>query len=93
MKIYNIQWDIDLPNEIDIPLDELPVEYFPNYGRCETCEHYTNCNICSNCIGGTLYTFDTRYANNPEIIDSITEWLSDEYGFCVKGFSLDTDQA
>lgn len=78
-----------LPSEVKIPeniIKEIE-EWHPYYGRCETCKYYSNCNACSNCNEGSEYDFDLKHIND----QYITDWLSDEYGFCIKGYKLDTD--
>ena len=79
-----------LPNSVEIPekvVQEIE-EWHPYYGRCETCKYYANCNACSNCIEGSEYDFDLKHIDN----QYITDWLSDEYGFCIQGYKLDTDK-
>lgn len=32
-------------------------EQNPDYGHCNTCKHYSKCNICSDCHEGSLYEY------------------------------------
>ncbi len=29
-------------------------------GKCETCKHFTKCNVCSSCSKGSRYSLDWR---------------------------------
>ena len=38
-------------------LAEFWKEQVPDYGHCNTCRHYSKCNICSNCNEGSQYEY------------------------------------
>ena len=80
---------VGLPNEVEIP-EEVVEEiagWHPNAGSCQTCKYFTQCNICSDCLEGSKYEFDVKQIDD----QYITEWLSNEYGYCLNGYQLDID--
>ena len=80
---------VGLPSEVEIPEEVVQkiAEWHPNYGSCQTCKNYSKCNVCSNCQEGSKYEFDLHYIDD----QYITEWLSDEYGYCMNDYRLDVD--
>ena len=61
MKVWDIQWDVDYPED----LDNLPEEVL----------------VPEDVYLGT----ETK----DEAIDIVSDWLSDEYGFCHYGFACE----
>lgn len=103
MKAYNIKWDIDIDDAIDT-LDEMTSEdaakvlELPEkrYANMTTSDRYDYAySYFERCHGAMEGLF--RLPNSVEIPkdmsdeDEISDWLSDEYGFCHAGFELDTD--
>ncbi|MBO4847083.1 MAG: hypothetical protein J5525_12435 [Lachnospiraceae bacterium] len=78
----NIKWDVE---DEDV------------YGRCESCKNYSRCGICSDCNEGSEYEADYDAFNLPSEVkipaniedDDITDYLSDEYDFCVESFEIE----
>lgn len=103
MKAYNIHWDIDIDEALDV-LDkmtvtsaskfiEIPERQYENMTTSERHDYaYSYFRHCPGALDDLFGLPET--IEIPESItddDDISDWLSDEYGFCHKGFSLDTD--
>lgn len=104
MKAYNIQWDIDIEDAIGT-LDrktsagaakvlEIPEARYANMTTSE--RHDYAYSYFHHCPGAMEDLFELpEFIEIPENItdeDDISDWLSDEYGFCHNGFTLDTDK-
>ncbi len=46
-------------------------------GRCETCKHFTKCNVCSSCSRGSRYSLNWQeIAENEKV--TINNYLKEE---------------
>ena len=61
MKVWDIQWDVDYPED----LDNLPEEVL---------------------VPEDVYL---GAEDKEEAMDIVSDWLSDEYGFCLYGFKCE----
>lgn len=103
MKVYDIQWDIDIEEALEV-LDqktcvtaskilEISEERYSNMTTSERHDYaYSYFHHCP----GAMEDF-IGLPNSVEIPinitdeDDISDWLSDEYGFCHNGFKLEAD--
>ena len=104
MKAYNIDWDIDIEEAFE-KLDEMNYKSAASalgisaddYANMTTEErHDFAYDLFHHCPGELEDFMDlpTKVEIPKELTneEDITEWLSDEYGFCIKGYKLDTDE-
>ena len=104
MKAYNIDWDINIEEALDI-LDEMDYKDAASalgisvdaYANMTTEERHDYAYDLFHHCPGELEDFmnlPTKVEIPKELTneEDITEWLSDEYGFCIKGYKLDTDK-
>ena len=104
MKAYNIDWDINIEEALDM-LDEMDYKdaastlgiSVDTYANMTTEERHDYAYDLFHHCPGELEDFmnlPTKVEIPKELTneEDITEWLSDEYGFCIKGYKLDTDK-
>ena len=104
MKASNIEWDIDM-DEVYEKFDEVTYEKAAKelgipaerYANMHTNERHDLIYDTYHHSPGQLYDF-LGLPDEVEIPaeigtdeEDIANWLSDEYGYCHEGFSLDTD--
>lgn len=103
-KAFNIQWDIDIEEALDLLGDMtsseaakvlgISVSKYDSMTESEL-EDYAS-SYFHHCPGALDDLFDLpQVVNVPDYLtddDEISDWLSDTYGFCHSGFSLDTDK-
>lgn len=104
MKAYNIQWDIDIEEAIDVLDDSSYADAAEilgiskeRYANMTTSERYDYAySYFYHCPGALedLFELPTSVEIPDDITDEddVSDWLSDEYGFCHRGFALDTDE-
>jgi hypothetical protein len=68
--------EINMLDLHDLYTMEYAKENDENYGRCETCKHYGNCNYCSDCDEGSEYKFDLIYYQR-EHDEEIAKWIEE----------------
>ena len=104
MKAYNIDWDISINEAIEM-LDEMDYKNAAfvlgissdTYANMTTEERHDYAYDLFHHCPGELEDFmdlPSEVELPEELIDEedITNWLSDEYGFCINGYRLDTDK-
>ena len=102
MQIYNVEWDVDA-DEIFERLDNMDVAdqaealSYPldRYQEMTTDERHDYAYDTFHHRPGVLDEFlglpeiiDVPDEVAAEGIDGVTDWLSDTYGYCFKGFSI-----
>ena len=103
MKAYNIDWDIDIEEALE-QLDEMDykkaafvigvsADLYANMTTEERNDYAYD--LWRHCPG-LLEEFvglpsEVKIPKELQDDADITDWLSDEYGFCINGYQLDTD--
>ena len=105
MKAYNIIWDIDMKQILekldDMTADnavkalQIPYQTFINMSTSEI-HDYAYDMFEHNQAAAAEFMGLPEEVEIPDSVgtdeDEISDWLSDEYEFCHKGFTLDTDK-
>lgn len=105
MKAYNIIWDIDMKQILekldDMTADnavkalQIPYQTFINMSTSEI-HDYAYDMFEHNQAAAAEFMGLPEEVEIPNSVgtdeDDISDWLSDEYEFCHKGFTLDTDK-
>lgn len=105
MKACNIIWDIDMKQILekldDMTADnavkalQIPYQTFINMSTSEI-HDYAYDMFEHNQAAATEFMGLPEEVEIPDSVgtdeDDISDWLSDEYEFCHKGFTLDTDK-
>ena len=103
MKAYNIDWDIDIEEALE-QLDEMDYKKAASvigvsadqYANMTTGERHDYAYDLWHHCPGLLDEFvglpsEVKIPKELQDDADITDWLSDEYGFCINGYQLDTD--
>ena len=105
MKAYNIIWDIDMKQILekldDMNVDnavkalQIPYQTFINMSTSEI-HDYAYDMFEHNQAAAAEFMGLPEEVEIPDSVgtdeDDISDWLSDEYEFCHKGFTLNTDK-
>ena len=107
MTAYEIKWDYDLEEVFETAMEMEDAAFASTFGINKSeknvedivCSKLLHCPGLEDEIMGVPTTVEipeevTAEANeyDDEYDDAITEWLSDTYGWCIRGYRLSTDK-
>lgn len=103
MTAYEIKWDFDLEEVLETAMEMEDAAFASTFGMNKSVKYVEDivCSKLRHCPGlvdeimGVPTTVEipeevTAEAN--EYDDAITEWLSNTYGWCIRGYRLSTDK-
>lgn len=98
MKVFNIQWDVDDDDIYDVidkmcchkaaAIFELSEDTYSRMSVSERHNYVHNYIQKNSSVISSIMELPDE-AEIPDDIDEPADFLSDEYGFCINGFSID----